>query len=314
LKINGRFRRYVLQDYRTSVPVGKGYCQVRRIEMEKLMAHMKRTGGGYSRHEHGGSCDICGNVNAMTHVIFYREKSNSYIRVGEICADKVGIGYDRQGFSLFKTALRDHLEAKAGKAKAEATLTVKGLQRSWAVWSHIDAARAAGTGSDAWNAATRAEQIISDIVEKLIRYGSLTEGQERLLRKLEGQIDEERAKTDARSRENAERAERSNHIGLVGERREFTATIRFTKYFDNEGGFNNHFGGGTTLTVLDDADGNVIVWWGVGFGAEKGETINFKATVKRHELRDGVRQTVVTRATIQPASKHENKATQTVGI
>ena len=49
-----------------------------------IREHMARTGGVYSRHEHGGTCHICG-AYANYLATFYHAKSNTYIEVGETC-------------------------------------------------------------------------------------------------------------------------------------------------------------------------------------------------------------------------------------
>src|SRR5882672_4280684 len=60
-------------------------------ERKRKAAHFARTGGKYADHEHGGNCHVCGAAAIYT-VLFYHSKSNSYVRTGGDCADKLGYG------------------------------------------------------------------------------------------------------------------------------------------------------------------------------------------------------------------------------
>lgn len=79
----------------------------------------------------------------------------------------------------------------------------------------------------------------------------------------------------------------SQWVGTVGERIDITGTIVFTVRFEGRFGF-------TYITGVKDAAGNIFIQKGVKIG-EKGDEIVLKATVKAHETRDGVKQTMITR-------------------
>lgn len=308
------------------------YRAAQRVIIEK---HMAAHGGHWSGHEHGGSCEICGNVNAMTFIVFWHPKSNTYIRAGSNCADKLGMSYDKDGYNLFRAKIADERQRRAGLAKARTLLSDKGLDWAWltfcklagrdivgnlvmaegpvnpqcvgcgtelGVGSHYSYNRiicgACGVANEPpKDPFTRQEHTAFDIVDKLVRYGSLSEAQYGLLAKLPQWLAESKAKEAARAQENAARAAVSQHLGNIGDRLTFTATVRFAKFFENEVG--NRFSGGWTLTVLDDEQGNVLVWKGSGFaGVERGTKITFKGTVKAHTERDGVKQTQLTRCKI----------------
>jgi hypothetical protein len=53
-----------------------------------------------------------------------------------------------------------------------------------------------------------------------------------------------------------------------------------------------------TFTLLKDKEDNVFVYFGK-FLCEKGREILVKATVKRHQERDGVKQTAISRPALQ---------------
>jgi hypothetical protein len=80
----------------------------------------------------------------------------------------------------------------------------------------------------------------------------------------------------------------SGWIGTVGERRDFTVTIRHIHTM--EGQFGTSF-----LHILNDAQGNVVIYKGTKLLGDKGETLTVKATVKEHGERDGVKQTKIAR-------------------
>lgn len=101
-----------------------------------FMKHREMTGGKYSGHQHGGTCSVCG-ASAKYVVIWYHEESNSYIRTGEDCAQKMDMG-EYGSFQRIKGELKAHAEAKAGKKKAQAILTEKGLIDVWTLFNATD--------------------------------------------------------------------------------------------------------------------------------------------------------------------------------
>ena len=79
-------------------------------------------------------------------------------------------------------------------------------------------------------------------------------------------------------------------IGEPCDRRDFKGTVRFIA--SGEGKFGTWF-----LTVID-TDAGTVTWWNAFDNIEKGDKVTFKATIKKHDERDGEKQTVVTRAKI----------------
>ncbi len=260
-------------------------------QQQRIQAHMKQTGGLWSTHEHGGNCDVCGNAQAMTHVIFHHVPSNTYVRVGEICASKVAMNFDRSAFTHFVKSAAEARERRAGLQKAQTLLADYGLSEAWAVYDRLET-RERADWANTWKSATSAEKLIHDIVSKFVRYGSISEKQQAFLGKLLGDISGQADRMSARALETAKRRETSKYVGTVGERYEGEARIVFSKFIETEG---NYYSSGYTITVMEDAQGNSLVWFGVGFDAAKGDTITFRATVKGHEERDGVKQTKLTR-------------------
>lgn len=149
-----------------------GACEALARERAKIEAHMARTGGTYSSHEHGGNCMVCGNVFATYTVLFYHRPSNVYVRLGQDCAMKLQMS-DDGAYNRFTAAIRDAREAQAGKRKAEVTLSDLGLTTAWTLYNDQNDRTFTG---DTF--------IVRDMVSKLVRYGSLSEKQVSFLRVL----------------------------------------------------------------------------------------------------------------------------------
>jgi len=160
-------------------PDPRSWAAAQAEETAAIRAHFERTGGTFSSHEHGGTCHICGATASWT-VCFYHTKTNTYIKTGRDCADKLELAYGN--FEAFKKDTIKRIEALAGKRRAEATLEAAGFQQAWEI--------AQGEWQDAFAAGPKlrgkveAQNTVRDIVGKLIRYGSISEKQEAFLRKL----------------------------------------------------------------------------------------------------------------------------------
>ena len=89
-----------------------------------------------------------------------------------------------------------------------------------------------------------------------------------------------------RAEQKAHDSATSRHVGSVGERRDFSLTVKNVLTFASE--FGNLY-----VNICHDADGNVIVYKG-SKGWDRG-AITVKATIKAHEMRDGVAQTLIAR-------------------
>ena len=239
--------------------------------------HMEcHPGARFSGHEHGGTCHVCG-AHARTTAIFYHADTNSYVRMGQDCAAKVGMGVD-DAFRAARTEADALRKSTKGKLLAKAKLAEAGLDRAWDIFAETE------------RAGYRYEETtISDIVGKLVRYGSISDAQQGFLAKL-------LAKLDGRAAADAERAAKnakSQHVGVVGDRHRFVLCVRIVRSWDSMMGY-----GMTYLHVCEDADGNVVVYKGSKELAARGETVTVDATVTEHGEREGVRQTIIKRPKI----------------
>ena len=140
-----------------------------------------------------------------------------------------------------------------------------------------------------------AGDFFSKMRDSLEEWGGLTEGQTKAVL---GMI--ERAEKRLAEREEFKQAKRESakHVGTVGERRDFDLTVKLVTGFDTQFGY-------TTVQIMEDAEGNVHVYKGsspllvfdgdINDIANKGDRVQFKATIKAHDMRDGVAQTVLSR-------------------
>jgi len=260
---------------------GFGDCAYVLEERRRLREHMERTGGTYAHFEHGGVCQVCGNANAVWTILFYHAKSNSYIRVGQDCARKLEMS--SPDGAEFRRSVENALEARAGKAKAQAVLAEAGLSAAWDIylaagqWRIDEQKRFDVTGvSSPRNLGPQYEELtIEDIVGKLIRYGSVSEAQKGFIQKLLGKIDGRAAFAAQREAENAAAKP------AVAGRQKLIGTVIGMKVVERP---TYHYGdsGEQTKLLIQTEDG----WktYGNRFeNLEKGEKVEFTATIEVSE-------------------------------
>lgn len=158
---------------------GFGDCAFVLYQRELIRAHMAATGGTYSHHEHGGNCMVCGAWAVYT-VLFYHAKTNTYVRTGQDCANKMEMSYG--DMNAFRRQVYDHRLAKAGVRKAEAFMADHDLLRVLEIVQEHAKARLDQEqeydGRRRWQDA----RVIEDIFTKLVKYGSISDAQVGLLR------------------------------------------------------------------------------------------------------------------------------------
>ncbi len=257
-----------------------GGCGFLLSERELLTDHMKKTGGKYASHEHGGSCHVCG-AWFIDHAVYYHADTNVYLNIGFDCAAKMDIGDERR-FRNFRTARKDASELKTGKLKAEAILAEHDLGRVWEIFTTYGSDYQSSTIAEAaWKELDDglSEQLkrrvaadiytVFSISRNLIRYGSLSEGQVKYLHVLVKKIadvKETQAKWDAE-------AAASKPVPFEG-RQEFTGTIIGKRLVESDYG-------NTWKVTIKHADG-WRVWVTLpspALGYEVGETIELRANI-----------------------------------
>jgi hypothetical protein len=124
-------------------------------------------------------------------------------------------------------------------------------------------------------------------------WGGLTDGQHAAVAKAFANAKEKLAGRDVKRAEALAVDINTNHVGTVGERRDFDLTAERTHSFDSQFGT-------TYITIFRDADNNVIVYKG-SIAFERNQKVRGKATIKAHDVREGVPQTIVARPKFEEA-------------
>jgi hypothetical protein len=233
---------------------GFGDCAYVLEMRRRIREHMAKTGGTYAHVETTGNCQVCGSVNAIYTVLFYHRPSNSYIRTGQDCADKLDMGYNRNEVNLFHTAVKDARELHTGKAKAQAILAEAGLSAAWDIYNNR---------SDVYR--EYEERTIEDIVGKLVRYGNISDAQKGFIAKLLDKI-AQRAAIQAQRQAEADAAGPvpTGRLRIKGE-------VLALKTVDG-------WQGEPQTKVLIRAEEGYKVWGNRFANVEKGNQIEFIAT------------------------------------
>ena len=141
-------------------------------------------------------------------------------------------------------------------------------------------------------------EFLGKMWDSILDWGALTENQRNaVVRHMDGQ-EERRAKMQA---ENA----KSSYVGEIGDRMSFECEVIFRVAKPNPYGYSSNAGAAiihhqefTYIVGMKQGD-DMIIYFGSGkLGhAKKGDTIKFDAKIKKHDQRDGVRQTIIQRPT-----------------
>jgi len=235
-----------------------GDCGFQLAERAKIRTHFECTGGTYSQHAHGGNCMVCGNANAIYTVLFHHRPSNTYVRMGQDCAEKVDAQYPRDMFVSFKRTAEEERRARAGKAKARRFLEDRSLAAAWAVWE----ASGPSPSDDHFT--------VKDVVSKLVRYGSISEKQVGFLRFLLRKI-ADRPQVEARR---AAEREAAAPVPVTDARVLVEGEVVSVKVVDG------NYGRQTKILVKADAGWKVYgTCPSVLLGVERGERVRFTAAV-----------------------------------
>jgi hypothetical protein len=246
-------------------------------EKQLFFAHMKSHDGArfFNKENETGGCSICGAFFAYG-AIFYHRDSNRYIKIGWICAMKMDSSLDGLAFRNWKERIKSGAEVRAGKDKARRTLEGYGLSAAWEIFNMEREERNAKF-EHSW----KSLDILLDMTEKLVRYGSWSEKQVAFARKLVDRLENPPAPPKP-----------GTFVGTVKERRFFEATLKVITGYDG-------FYGYVQVFIFEDADGNNLVWKTTSLPSivadDKGKVFKFKATVKEHSEYNGRNQTILTR-------------------
>jgi hypothetical protein len=121
-------------------------------------------------------------------------------------------------------------------------------------------------------------------------WGGLTDGQHAAAARILAESRDKLAGRDVARAAALEADLKTAHVGTVGERREFDLTVRKVLSFDGQYGT-------TFINLCRDDENNTVVYKGSNRW-EEGAKIRVKATIKAHDLREGVPQTAISRPAI----------------
>jgi len=243
-----------------------------------IREHMTKTGGTYAHVDTPGNCMVCGSVNAIYTVLFYHAPTNTYVRMGNDCAQKCEMAYSNGDFDAFKKRITDAREAVAGKRKAKAILEDNELATAWTLYEIDKTPCMCGlrrTEPGEYVPCTcpcskfkYEERTICDMVGNLVKYGNLSEKQINYIRILVNKINNREAE-EARRKAELEAAAPcpSGRIVIEG-------TVLSVKV--DEGGM---YGPVTKMLVKHDTGWKV---WGTrpsGSNVERGDRVSFTGTV-----------------------------------
>lgn len=140
---------------------------------------------------------------------------------------------------------------------------------------------------------TYTDNFMGQMARSLDTYGKLTEKQcAAIIKGIEARAARKAEWADKQAALNAKR----QHLGTVGEKITLTLTIKKRIYFETDFGLQS-------LCILEDADGNVVIYkgraavfmWAGDDHIEAGSEVTVTATVASHGVREGVKQTVIQR-------------------
>lgn len=197
-------------------------------ERQMYLAHRERTGATMSQHVTHGGCMVCG-AGCVDYAIFHHVPTNTYIETGFDCAEKLDMG-DARRFRDFRTARKQVEELQKGRTKAQGVLAQCDLNAAWSVYEEDSDARARRfDGLDRFGARRMAQNLetLVDLVDKLVRYGDLSEKQWNLLEKLVDRV--ESAHEEQRERD----AERAQAEPAPAGRAEVTGTVLKAALYEN---------------------------------------------------------------------------------
>ena len=131
--INTNDYAYVAIEYMKVEDIGA--IEILIAERERFQAHQEKTGAQWSTHQHGGNCHVCG-AHCVYTFIFHHLPTNTYIRTGSTCVDKMDCdcGDAFRVLERVKKGVADAREFKAGKTKAKLLLEDEGFGRAWELY------------------------------------------------------------------------------------------------------------------------------------------------------------------------------------
>jgi hypothetical protein len=244
-----------------------------RKDREKMIAD---NGWRESTHEHGGTCHVCG-ATASYISYFVHRPTGEYIITGEDCAHKLGLK-DNGAFKTLRKRVKSAREYATGKKRAKITLEDLGMVAAWD-WFVTDSEKdyddiAISDKYPEWIARRHAANIniLSDMIAKLIRYGSWSDRATAYAKSLWEKVEDWRATADEAVKRSE--LERESAADAPTGRVHVSGEVVSTKDIDTPYGI-------TTKMLVKTSKGWKL-WVSVPraiSGVERGERVAFTATV-----------------------------------
>ena len=192
-----------------------------------------------------------------------------------------------------RTWSTNHIENEAAYSAAIKRNIIQNAQKTWRINTHraeeIEETIQDGRVFDLdKGTVVYKENFIGSMAHAFDTYGKLTEKQSAAV--LKG-IDARQVKLEQWAQQRAERDAASEWIGYIGKRIELTLTVNHVVTLCGNYGV-------TFINLCRDNFDNAVVYKGSNDLKFHGDKVTVKATIKAHETRDGVKQTIISRPKI----------------
>ncbi|WP_445779319.1 hypothetical protein [Shewanella sp.] len=192
-----------------------------------------------------------------------------------------------------RTWSTNHIENEAAYSAAIKRNIIQNAQKTWRINTHraeeIEETIQDGRVFDLdEGTVVYKENFIGSMAHAFDTYGKLTEKQSAAV--LKG-IDARQVKLEQWAQQRAERDAASEWIGYIGKRIELTLTVNHVVTLCGNYGV-------TFINLCRDNFDNAVVYKGSNDLKFHGDKVTVKATIKAHETRDGVKQTIIARPKI----------------
>ena len=192
-----------------------------------------------------------------------------------------------------RTRSTNHIENEAAYSAAIKRNIIQNAQKTWRINTHraeeIEETIQDGRVFDLdKGTVVYKENFIGSMAHAFDTYGKLTEKQSAAV--LKG-IDARQVKLEQWAQQRAERDAASEWIGYIGKRIELTLTVNHVVTLCGNYGV-------TFINLCRDNFDNAVVYKGSNDLKFHGDKVTVKATIKAHETRDGVKQTIIARPKI----------------
>jgi hypothetical protein len=207
---------------------------------------------------------VCGNAQAIYTALFHHAPSNTYVRMGSECTEKVDMQLDRAAFTRFKDGVAQWRTARAGKNKAKALIEEHGFASAWAIYDQPGVAE------------TRYEEsTLIDLISKLVKYGSLSDKQWAFIGRLLANIDTRGLRDAQRAQEAA--VAKAIPEEMIGRRVKIRGEVISKKLVESPYG--------SYMKMLVKHQDGWKVWGTVprGLEAPKGGIVEFVASIDRSQ-------------------------------